>query len=136
MAADFGPKCIGNMWKRIQLQVPPGWIPAVPGQFTAVNEFNETVVTDAIRPSSDGWGTIATMWGEVHPLTGRELWLAKQIRPDITDEVTIRYKKTLPPLSPRMRFFLQSDGRKLNIAYVLPGQKKRFQKLLCREEVI
>jgi SPP1 family predicted phage head-tail adaptor len=134
MKSHLSPKRVGNMWKRAQIQVPPGWTPPIPGQNTRVNEFNEVVLQD-IRPAQDGYGILAVVWAEVEALTGRELWLAKQIRPDITDTVTIRYRKGLPPLSPRMRLFLPSDGRKLNIAFILPSQQKRWQQLLCREEI-
>jgi SPP1 family predicted phage head-tail adaptor len=134
MPAEMGPKKIGNMWKRLQIQVPPGWVPVVPGQATLTNEFNEIVLQD-IRPAQDGYATIATVWGEVTALTGRELFLAQQVRPDITTRVTVRYWKGNPRLSPRMRFFLAAENRKVNIAYVLPGQKRRWQELLCREEI-
>jgi len=99
------------------------------------NDFNETVVPDTIRPTPDGWATIASLWAEVTPLTGRELFYAHQIRPDITTQIKIRYWKGKPSLSPRMRFLLENGARKLNIEYILPGQYKRWQECLCREEV-
>ena len=37
------------------------------------------------------WATIATRWGAVEPLTGREQWLAQQANAIATHRVTIRY---------------------------------------------
>jgi len=131
------PESIGHMRKRAQLQTYATWTPPVPGQATtAVNDFNEQVVLDTSRPTPDGWTTIAVIWAEVMPLTGRELFYMHQIRPDITSKVRIRYWKNLPRLSPKMRFVIEQGLRKLNIEYVLPSQEKRWQECLCREEVI
>jgi SPP1 family predicted phage head-tail adaptor len=129
-----GPQSVGGMRRRLQLQVPPDWTPAVAGQVNAVNDFNETVVPD-LRPATDGWVTVATLWGEITPLSGQELWYAHELRPDVTMRVKIRYWKGSPALSTRMRFATDSGTRKLNVEYILPTQDKRWQEILCREEV-
>jgi SPP1 family predicted phage head-tail adaptor len=130
---EHAASSIGNMWKRLQIQAPPGWTPPIANPQTITNDFNEQVLP--LGQSGDGWTTFAVVWGEVRSLTGRELFLALQIRPDITSKVVIRYWKGIPKLSPQMRFLLATEGRRLNIEYLLPGQKKRLQECLCKEEV-
>ena len=38
------------------------------------------------------WSTQATVWAEASHLSGRELELARQVSPNITEEFTIRYR--------------------------------------------
>ena len=77
------------------------------------------------------WETVATVWGEVIELSGRELWQAAQVRPDLTSRVTIRYYEGLTP-----KHRLIVDGRTLNIESVInPDGRRREHQLLCKEEV-
>jgi SPP1 family predicted phage head-tail adaptor len=34
---------------------------------------------------------MATVWGSIEPLSGRDLWYANQIRADATNKITLRY---------------------------------------------
>lgn len=38
------------------------------------------------------WSALATIWAKVEHLSGRELQLAQQVGPEITYEITIRYR--------------------------------------------
>ena len=146
---EGGPFSVGEMWKRCEIQVPPAFAALygpsssvqkpIAGQQVTVNEFNEVIMPNPSQPTQnptrEGWQTVAKCYAEVKPLSGRELWMAQQIRPDITTRVTIRYRRDMA-LSPRMRFFVTADNRALNVEYRLPQQKKRWWQALCKEEVL
>lgn len=39
-----------------------------------------------------GYESLATIWGQIRPLTGREFFAAQQIQADVTTEIRIRYR--------------------------------------------
>jgi SPP1 family predicted phage head-tail adaptor len=50
-----------------------------------------TPTPDAFGALTQNWGVIATRWGRVEPLSGRELFAARQVQADVTHRVTMRY---------------------------------------------
>ena len=51
-----------------------------------------TTTTDNQGGRSSSWGTLATVWGHVRPLTSRESIQARQITSDTGYVVTVRYR--------------------------------------------
>lgn len=75
------------------------------------------------------WSALCTAWAEVMPLSGRELWTAQQVQPDISHRVTMRYRSGV---TPAMR--VRHGGRTLNIESVInDGELGASMQLLCRE---
>lgn len=54
-----------------------------------------TETPDSYGQPSVSWSTASTRWARVEPLSGRELFQAQQVRPDISHKVTLRYDDTL-----------------------------------------
>lgn len=50
--------------------------------------------------SPTSWTTFASTYVEIRPLTGRDLWNAQQIQPDMTHQITCRY---VPGVTSSMR---------------------------------
>ena len=77
------------------------------------------------------WETTSTVWGSVSPLSGRELFQAQQVRPDVTHQVVIRGKVTL---TPKQR--LKLGDRILHIEAVFDIDERRIEKrVLCTEKI-
>lgn len=77
------------------------------------------------------WATVATVWGEVLPLSGRELYQAQAVRPDVTHRVTVRYREGL---SPRNRLFIDGDIYEI-FAVLNPDGRKRYHTCDCIQRV-
>jgi SPP1 family predicted phage head-tail adaptor len=54
-------------------------------------------VPDGAGGVTQTWQTIATVWGAVEPLRGRELFAAQQIQAEITHKITTRYHEGMRP---------------------------------------
>lgn len=77
------------------------------------------------------WSTVATRFASIEPLTGREAWLAKQVSPDVTHQVTMRHYDGLTP-----KHRLQFGTRLFEIESVRNvDELKRFVVCMCREQV-
>lgn len=90
-----------------------------------------TTAADAYGAPVATWADVATRWGEVLPLSGRELWQAQQVRPDVTLKVRLRYYDGLTP-----KHRLKVGARVLEVESVVnPDGRNRFHECLCKEEV-
>jgi SPP1 family predicted phage head-tail adaptor len=83
------------------------------------------------------WGTVATRWGKIEPLSGRELWQAQQVQADVTHRIRLRY---FAGLHPKHRFAKAEP--KLGTTRIFsilgtpnPDERKREQLCLCKEQV-
>ena len=76
------------------------------------------------------WSTLATVWGSVEPLSGRELVAAQQVNAEVSTWIGIRY---LPGIVPTMRVVHPGDGgRVYQILAVLPDPTLRgWIRLMC-----
>lgn len=95
---------------------------------------------EIVRPSdgsqTDDYGqpqaipaTVATVWGSVESLSGRELLLAQQVNAETTHRVVMRYRDDL---TKDMR--LNYRGTTLEIEAVLDRSGRRVElELLCKE---
>jgi SPP1 family predicted phage head-tail adaptor len=88
----------------------------------SVNDMNEEV---------DVPGVFAEDWAWIRPLSGRELWQAQQVQPQVTHKVTIRFRTGVTPAM-KVRY----AGRDLNIFAVLNLEERDEQlELQCFEKV-
>ncbi len=82
------------------------------------------------EPQSPTWTTIATVWGEVKPLMGKERFTAQQVQADVTHQITLRSRAVSP--SNRILF----GARVFGILEVLrPSEREISLTLMAREEV-
>lgn len=106
---------------------------AVPASLmrTRVEIQSRVTTQDTYGAVTETWSTVATRWGRVEPLSGREQWQAQQVRPDVTHRVTLRYYDGLTA-----RHRLKVGDRVLNITSVLnTEERKRQHECVCVEEV-
>ncbi len=76
------------------------------------------------------WTTIATVWGEVKPLMGKERFTAQQVQADVTHAITMRSRDV--SASNRILF----GERIFGILEVLrPSERRISLTLMAREEV-
>lgn len=56
------------------------------------------------------WSNVATVWGCLKPLQGREAWEARQVVPDVTHRFWVRYSTDTDDLTTACRF-VTTTGR-------------------------
>ena len=77
------------------------------------------------------WKSIATVWAEVKPLSGREYFSAQQVQSEITTQIWLRHLDGIKP-SMRVKF----GKRFLEIVAVLNTQERNVSlQLMCKEAV-
>lgn len=92
---------------------------------------SRTLSADSYGGPVATWTTEATRWGQITPLSGRELWQAQQVRPDVTHQVALRYYDGLKP-----RHRLLVEGRTFQIQSVVDLENRHRQQVcICVEEV-
>jgi len=80
----------------------------------------------------ESWQTVATVWAEIHPLSGREFLAAQSTQSGVTTRITLR---ELPGVTAAMR--VNHDGTLYNIRAVLPDPTlKRHITLMCETGII
>lgn len=100
----------GRLRHRVTIQQP----------VAAVNGYGERITT---------WSTVATVWGAVEPLRGREFFDAEQVQAEISHRVVLRYRSGI---SSTMRLLHLS--RVLHIQQVIDvDERHRELQLMCRE---
>jgi SPP1 family predicted phage head-tail adaptor len=87
--------------------------------------------------SSDGaqlrnWVTLATVWADGGPLTGRELWAAREVQSEITHRWKVRYGSALADLTGTVRILYRD--RVFHLADALNiGERNIELQLDCTE---
>jgi SPP1 family predicted phage head-tail adaptor len=76
-----------------------------------------TNVRDDIGGVRQEWSTLTTVWGDVEPLRGRELEVAKQIEARISHKITLRYRATVEPKA-RLRQVTSMDESRAQVKKV------------------
>ena len=98
---------------------------------TRIEIQSRSMAADTYGGPNPTWSTAATRWGQITPLSGRELWQAQQVRPDVTHRIVLRY---YAGLTPRHRLLVGS--RVFNISSVLDIEnRQRLHECVCVEEV-
>ena len=100
----------GRLRHRVTIQQP----------VVAVNGYGERITT---------WSTVATVWGAVEPLRGREFFDAEQVQAEVSHRVVLRYRSGL---ATTMR--LLHLTRVLHIQAIIDvDERHRELQLMCRE---
>lgn len=82
----------------------------------------------------EDWVDVATVWASVEPLSGRELFQARQVQADVTHRVYVRYRDDVRANAARWR--LVHRGRTFAIVSAVDlVERERFLELLCVERV-
>ncbi|RMD64396.1 MAG: head-tail adaptor protein [Alphaproteobacteria bacterium] len=108
------------------------------GEETAVGTLRRRVVIQSAVTAHDGgggrtlvWRDVATVWGRIAPLGGREPVQAMRLEGRLGHRITIRYRSGI---TPDMRVRLGT--RVLNIRAVIdPDERRRRLVLICEEGV-
>ena len=88
-----------------------------------VNEINDYGAT------MTKWKSIATVWAEVKPLSGREYFSAQQVQSEITTQIWLRYIEGIKPTM-KVKF----GKREFEILSVLNTQERDVSlQLMCKE---
>lgn len=91
-------------------------------QVNEVNDYGASVQT---------WRTVATVWAEVRPLSGREYFSAQQVQSEVTTQIWLRYIDGIKP-SMKVKF----ANREFEILSVLNTQERDVSlQLMCKETV-
>lgn len=103
----------GRLRQRVTLQEP----------VTARNGYGEVITT---------WATVATMWAQVEPLSGREYFDAEHLQSEITHRVRLRAVRRGWTATPAMRVLY--GGRDLRIVSVIDWRERHVElHLMCKE---
>jgi len=87
---------------------------------------------DYNQPTS--WADVATCAADVRPMSGRELFEARRIIPEVSHVVTIRYQSGIRPRM-RVRYASKDGVRLLQIEAVInEREESRWLRLLCTEK--
>lgn len=85
---------------------------------------------DAVEAGS----VLATVWGRVEPLLGRELVAAQQVHAEVNHRITVRYSSNLAAVGPK--HYIVFDNRTFDIQAVLNlDERDRYLVLLCLERL-
>ena len=91
-------------------------------QVNEINDYGATITK---------WESIATVWAEVKPLSGREYFSAQQVQSEITTQIWLRHLDGIES-SMRVKF----GKRFLEIVAVLNTQERNVSlQLMCKEAV-
>jgi len=91
-----------------------------------------SVVSDDLGQAINTWGTLATVWAAVKPLTGDQRLAAQQVDATASHTVTILYRADV---TPKMRVLYGS--RILEIQAVMdPDERHEQLELACAEVVL
>ncbi len=108
----------------------------------AAGQLRHRLVLQARNPAGDGGGgqvgdpwaapvTVATVWGDIMPLSGSERLRAMKLESRVTHRIAIRFRLGL---TGDMRFVF--GARTFNIRAVVDvGERHRMLELLCEEGV-
>lgn len=82
--------------------------------------------------TGDTWQPVATIWGQVDPLSGKEYLKAAQMIADASHEITIRYRTGVVP---KMRIQRTDAGTQVYeiLAVLNPEMRNKQLTLICSE---
>ncbi|NDD52969.1 head-tail adaptor protein [bacterium] len=94
-------------------------------------QTNATTASSDLGQPIDAWTTVATVWGSIEPLSGREAFYAQQVQADASHKVIIRGNQTI---NTKQR--LIHESRTFNIVSIMDDEeKKRWKTLMVTEAV-
>ena len=91
----------------------------------------QSLAPDGLGGAARGWATLATVWAEVMPVSGREALFAFRLESPVTHRVTIRYRTDV-----KADMRLNYESRILTIRAVINrGEENRYLEILAEEGV-
>lgn len=84
---------------------------------------------DSYNVSTYTWSTLATVWGEVREMSGKEAFEQSQVQPEITHKVTTRYDSRFNTTH-RINF----GGKYLYPTSIINDPKNIHQVWMCKEQ--
>jgi SPP1 family predicted phage head-tail adaptor len=105
-----GKGIVGKLSKRIVIQTP-------------------TEASDGQGGFTSSWGTFATVWAEIEPISAAQQYFAAQLQHRVTHKITIR---TLASLTTKMRISFESRVFQLHSWRELK-EDNRFMELMAEE---
>lgn len=95
-----------------------------------------TGTTAADGSYSESWATFCVRWVQMSEHTGRELFVADQVRADVSIKVATDWDSQTKTITPKDRIRIKGTARVLNItAAVNVGEMNRTMEFACREPV-
>lgn len=90
------------------------------------NSFNEPVVS---------WSTLATVWGAVEPISGKEFFAAQQVQSSVSHRITVRYYAGLTTKDRVLWTDPSTSGQRIfDINAILDrDERHRGYELMCTE---
>jgi SPP1 family predicted phage head-tail adaptor len=89
----------------------------------------EAQLADGAGGYALGWAAVATVWADIKPLNGNEVFVAQHLEGHVTHRVTMRYRSDV---TSDMR--LVYDNRVFNIRAVMnTDERNRFSEILVEE---
>jgi SPP1 family predicted phage head-tail adaptor len=77
------------------------------------------------------WTTVATMWGDISPLNGNEIYTAQHLEGHVTHRITLRYRSDIA-ITSNMRAVY--NNRTFNIRSIFnTDERNQWQELLAEE---
>lgn len=97
------------------------------------------IVPDEYGGREEAWSNSSTVWANIEPMTGKEVYLSSQLQSRVDAKITIRYQSSLANTVTAGKSRVQFGTRIYNIRFVknldddLKTEGKRFQQLFCTE---
>jgi SPP1 family predicted phage head-tail adaptor len=86
---------------------------------------------DAFGTPIQTWYDLATVWGSIEPMTGKEYWEGHKETSDVDTRIVIRYRRKLKP-SQRLRY----GAREYKIVSIVnPNEDHRYTHIMCKEKI-
>jgi SPP1 family predicted phage head-tail adaptor len=103
-----------------------------------IGELRKQIVIQAETPAADGaggyalaWTTLGTVWANIDPLSGSEVFTAQHLEGHVTHRITMRYRSDLTITSDMRAVY---NNRIFNIRSVLNmDESNQWQELLVEE---
>lgn len=95
--------------------------------------------TDSYGGATVSWSTVATVWADIQPASGRELFAQNATQSRVTHKITIRYKPEFKDITQISAYRISYDGRLFainsiaNVADDMKAEGKSYQVISAEE---
>lgn len=92
---------------------------------------NQPTATDAAGAPIPNWVKVASVWANIRPISGREMWQAMQAAAELTHRVLMRYNTIAQP-----QMQIAYNGRLFEIDSVIDTDERHIELVcVCKELV-
>jgi SPP1 family predicted phage head-tail adaptor len=82
----------------------------------------ESLISDGLGGQTSTWNTVATLWAEISPISGKEQLFASQLNSSVRYRLMLRYRGEV---TTRMRLRDDTNNRIFNIRSVINVEEKK-----------